>query len=74
MKQEVQYLLEIIKYILNRNQGELMVPAKFPDLRNMQSMFVWLEKWPILLPYAWVLPGVRSLKTRRNNIKSQINK
>ena len=31
MKQEVQYLLEIIKYILNKSKGELMVPAKEMD-------------------------------------------
>lgn len=47
----------------------------FPDLKNMQSMFVWLNKWPILLPYAWVLRGVRSVtsKKRRQNIKYQVN-
>ena len=31
MKQEVQYLLEIIKYILNKSKGELRVPAKDMD-------------------------------------------
>lgn len=46
----------------------------FPNLKNMQSMFVWLNKWPMLLPYAWVLRGVRSVKSRRSNIKSQIEK
>ena len=48
----------------------------FPDLKSMQSMFVWLEKWPILLPYAWMLRGVRSVtsKRRRQNIKYQVNK
>ena len=48
--------------------------AIFPDLKNMRSTFVWLNKWPILLPYAWVLRGVRSVKSRRSNIKSQIEK
>ena len=35
MKQEVQYLLEIIKYILNRKQGEIMVPAKGMDWERL---------------------------------------
>lgn len=46
----------------------------FPNLRNMQSMFPWLGKWPVLLPYAWVLRGFRSVKSRRKNIKAQISK
>ena len=41
--------------------------AVFPNLRNMQSMFPWLNKWPILLPYAWILRGVRSVATRRQH-------
>ena len=51
-----------------------LLKAIFPNLKNMQSMFPWLEKWPVLLPYAWCLRGVRSMMYRRENIKSQINK
>lgn len=49
--------------------------AVFPNLKAMQSMFVWLEKWPILLPYAWVLRGFRSITTkkRRGHIKYRIS-
>ena len=38
-------------------------------------MFPWLEKWPILLLYAWMLRGERSVtsKRRRQNIKYQEN-
>ena len=48
----------------------------FPNLKNMQSMFSWLNKWPILLPYAWMLRGVRSVasKRRRQNIKYNVSK
>lgn len=50
--------------------------AIFPSLKSMQSMFVWLEKWPILLPYAWALRGARSVtsKRRRQNIKYHVDK
>ncbi len=46
----------------------------FPDLKNMQSMFPWLKKWPILLPYSWVLRGVRSILFRRKHVKEQFVK
>ena len=46
----------------------------FPDLKNMQSMFPWLRKWPILLPYSWALRGVRSILFRRENVKAQLSK
>lgn len=50
--------------------------AVFPNLKSMKSMFTWLDKWPILLPYAWVLRGIRSItsKKRRKNIKYQVEK
>lgn len=53
-----------------------LLNAVFPSLKSMQSMFVWLEKWPILLPYAWVLRGFRSItsKRRRRNIKYHVDK
>ena len=51
-----------------------LLKAIFPNLKNMQSMFPWLKRWPVLLPYAWCLRGVRSVVYRRENIKSQINK
>lgn len=48
--------------------------AVFPNLKNMQSMFPWLKQWPVLLPYAWILRGVRSVTYRRKNIKTQLDK
>lgn len=51
-----------------------LLKAIFPNLKNMQSMFTWLKQWPILLPYAWCLRGVRSIVYRRDNIKTQINR
>lgn len=48
----------------------------FPGYKSMKSMFVWLDKRPILLPYAWMLRGVRSLTSqkRRRNIKYHVDK
>ena len=61
--------------VAKNGRAQFLWKTIFPDLRNMQSMFVWLEKWPVLLPYAWVLRGVRSVtsKKRRQNIKYQVN-
>ena len=55
-------------------RGKFLLKALFPNLKNMQSMFPWLEKWPILLPYSWVLRGVRSVLFRRQNVKAQMSK
>ena len=48
-----------------------LIKACFPGYREMCSMYTWLEKWPVLLPWAWFIRGVRSLLFRRGNVKSQ---
>lgn len=60
--------------VAKSGRGKFLLQTLFPNLKNMQSMFPWLEKWPILLPYSWVLRGVRSLLFRRKNIKVQMRK
>ncbi len=60
--------------IAKQGKTQFLMKAVFPNYANMKSMFPWLGKCPILLPYAWVLRGVRSVKTRRGNIKSEIQK
>jgi hypothetical protein len=41
----------------------------FPSYLDMCSMFTWLENKPWLLPFSWILRGVRSLKYRRGNVR-----
>ena len=60
--------------VAKNGRVQFLWKAIFPNLKNMQSMFVWLEKWPILLPYAWVLRGVKSVISRRRHIKTQFYK
>lgn len=57
-------------------EGKLafLLKTVFPNLKNMQSMFPWLKKWPILLPISWVIRIVRSLLFRRSNVKAQFDK
>ena len=57
-------------------EGKLafLLKTVFPNLKNMQSMFPWLEKWPILLPVSWGIRIVRSLLFRKDNVKAQLNK
>lgn len=43
----------------------------FPGYREMRSMFPWLGRWPILLPFGWILRAVRSLLYRRENVKGR---
>lgn len=59
--------------VTKKGRTGFLLRTLFPDLKNMQSMFPWLEKWPIMLPYSWVLRGVRSVLFRRKNIKIQLN-
>ena len=60
---------------VKKGRFQTLWSAIFPSFKSMKSMFVWLDKWPILLPYAWVLRGLRSItsKQRRMNIKYHVD-
>lgn len=60
--------------VAKNGRTQFMWKAIFPNLANMRSMFPWLGKWPILLPYAWALRGVKSVMLRRRHIKTQFDK
>ncbi len=49
-----------------------LIKSCFPNLKAMASMFPWLEKYPILLPFAWVLRIFRSLTKRQKTVKTQL--
>lgn len=51
-------------------KNRFLVQSLFPSYRSMKSLYPWLKGKPILLPFAWVLRGSKSLVYRRNNIKS----
>ena len=55
------------------NDGRIghFLKACFPGYEEMRSMYPWLEKWRILLPWSWFLRGTRSLLFRRESIKGQ---
>lgn len=48
--------------------------ACFPGLAEMRSMYSWLERWPILLPWSWFLRGARSLLYRPGSVRGQLRK
>ena len=58
--------------VAKEGRTKFLLQTVFPNLENMKTMFPWLSKWPILLPYSWVLRGVRSVLFRRKNIKIQL--
>lgn len=45
----------------------------FPSYKEMASMFLWLKKYPFLLPIAWVIRAFRSLTKRKGNVRMQLN-
>lgn len=44
----------------------------FPGLAKMQYDYLWLKKYPVLLPLAWVLRGLRVLTIQREKLHSQM--
>lgn len=60
--------------VAQKGRMKFLIKSFFPDYRNMQTMFPWLKKWPILLPYSWVLRGIRSIMFRRNHIVTQLRR
>ena len=82
IKQLEAYILSNGTFGTNRNAAavavakggrtKFLLQTVFPNLENMKTMFPWLSKWPILLPYSWVLRGARSVLFRRKNIKIQL--
>ena len=60
--------------VARNGKNRFLLNAVFPNLKNMQSMFPWLVQWPVLLPYAWLLRGVRSVTMRRRHIQEQLDK
>ena len=55
---------------INASAGKInaLGSAVFPPYHSMQSMFPWL-KTPLLLPWAWLVRGIKMLKNRRANIQ-----
>lgn len=55
--------------------GKLVTLIKvcFPSYKEMASMFLWLKKYPFLLPIAWIIRVFRSLTKRKGNVKVQLN-
>lgn len=60
--------------VAKEGKNKFILKAMFPNLKNMQSMYPWLKKWPFLLPYSWILRGVKSVLYRRRHIKTQFDR
>ncbi len=50
-----------------------IIKVCFPSYKDMTTMFLWLKKYPFLLPIAWLIRAFRSLTKRKNNVKVQLN-
>ena len=55
-------------------RGDFLLRTCFPSLKRMQSMYPWLKKWPVLLPYAWARRGVGTVLFRNYNLRSEYKK
>lgn len=53
-------------------RGKRFLRMCFPGYKGMKSAYTWLDKWPFLLPVAWVIRGFRVLFSRRNTLKGQL--
>lgn len=60
--------------VSEEGRGKFLLKVCFPNLKSMQSMYPWLERYPILLPYSWVHRGIKSAIFRRQNVQSQFKK
>lgn len=49
-----------------------LIKSCFPNLKAMASMFTWLDKYPFLLPFAWILRIFRSITRRKDVVKTQL--
>ena len=50
-----------------------IIKVCFPSYKDMTTMFLWLKKYPFLLPIAWLIRAFRSLTKRKNNVKVQLS-
>lgn len=50
-----------------------IIKVCFPSYTDMTTMFLWLKKYPFLLPIAWLIRAFRSLTKRKNNVKVQLS-
>lgn len=42
----------------------------FPGYESMRSMFPWLERAPVLLPFSWMLRGCRAVSHRPDHVRA----
>lgn len=47
--------------------------ACFPSYSNTVSMFPWLKRCPLLLPYCWLLRAIRAALHRKQNIRNRFS-
>lgn len=49
-----------------------LIKICFPSYKEMASMFLWLKKYPFLLPVSWVIRAFRSITRRKANVRIQL--
>lgn len=54
------------------SRGRLRRWYWFPPLSYMAEYYPWLERMPVLLPWAWLVRGVRGLVQRKGRYKRQM--
>jgi len=61
-------------YYIGNSKFRYLLDLTFPSLKRMKTSFVWLKKYPYLLPFAWIVRIVRALFTRIDIVKVEANK
>lgn len=55
---------------VQKGRFNYLLNACFPSYQEMVSMFPWLRRRAVFLPFAWTLRAIRSLRYRRQNVQS----
>lgn len=82
-------ILELEQYVLDSNlygkqenlaaisvaesRWNFLLKTCFPNFRRMKSAYLWLEKFPMLLPIAWIMRGWRVVFRRKETLAFQFN-
>lgn len=60
--------------VVNESGGKLMTFIKscFPSYKAMASLYTWLEKFPVLLPIAWLIRIFRGITKKKDVMRVQL--
>ena len=85
MEEMAEYILEgglygnndrkaAIESAMSGGKAKTVARQLFRNRKEFENRYPWLKKYPFLLPAAWVMRIVKTLKTRRNVVKNWLHR